>query len=202
MTRSAFKVAQGGSVVAPAPSTTVFGAGDILPDDMFTTEQIEAHIKSGYIIAVNRSEAVPEPERLVENPPGQDKPLTVRTDNSTDQRRATPSSVEVHTNEGINTSVAPTTKPPSSVPATIPAHMPVKDQTIEPVPDKSEGDAGSVAPSPWTLDPTQLEGLDVHDLNVMIQERDPRMPTVPTVEQAGAILTRDFKPAETEVATS
>lgn len=50
----------------------------------------------------------------------------------------------------------------------------------------------SQPPTPWTLDPTSLNGKTLEQLNVMIQERDDKVEPFQTVEEASAWLSQDF----------
>lgn len=52
---------------------------------------------------------------------------------------------------------------------------------------------GSGIPSLWILDPANLEGKDLDDLNVMILERDDSIEPFETIEEAIGQLCMDFE---------
>jgi hypothetical protein len=51
---------------------------------------------------------------------------------------------------------------------------------------------GRPAVSIWNLDPAELSGKDIDDLNVMILERDDSIDPFETTEEAVAFLSKDF----------
>lgn len=50
--------------------------------------------------------------------------------------------------------------------------------------------------SVWIMNPANLEGLDLNQLNIMVAERDPHVKPFDTVEEAKSQLTKDFKPGQ------
>lgn len=65
---------------------------------------------------------------------------------------------------------------------------------LDPPATATTGTVAQSDPSPWTIDPSTLEGKDVDELNVMILERDPEQETMETVEEAVAFLSQDYVP--------
>ena len=53
--------------------------------------------------------------------------------------------------------------------------------------------AAATATPTWNLDPAQLEGKSLDELNVMISERDPKIPELNDRDEAVAWLTQDFE---------
>ena len=59
--------------------------------------------------------------------------------------------------------------------------------------EEQEGRGLDVTPSKWSLNPADLEGKDLDELNVMVLERDETVDPFETVEEAVAWLSQDFE---------
>lgn len=68
----------------------------------------------------------------------------------------------------------------------------VEGEAPQPEPEP-EGRGTDVTPSPWTLDPADLAGKDLDELNVIVLDIDQRVEPFDTVEEAIFWLSQDFE---------
>lgn len=149
--------------MAPAPHTgTLYKGGTILPEGVFTREQLEGHLKSGYIEPLPHGEG-PRAEAMSDST-GPDA-VTKPTRSGEEKVIQT---LEGPRGPGVRTS----------------------SRQKEPAPGER---GGGQAPSVWTVDPANLEGKSLEELNVMVLDRDNSMEPFSTVEEAVAQLTADFQ---------
>lgn len=186
---SKYIVAPGGSVQLPAgkirrgSQRPVLLQGEQLPDGVFTPAQIKAHIKSGYVVAVDRKD-LPDPASLPvaseirpgetagppitsgkpgENSEGSDPVLTEQI-----KPQIGASGIPDVGDEGAGVTLAPAT-----------VSGPKVDASGSPV-------------SKWIFDPATLTDKSVEELNVLIKENGPDVDPFDTVEEAVAFLSQDF----------
>ncbi len=192
---SKYIVATGGCVQLPAGKVRkgsqrpVLYQGEQLPDGVFTPSQIQAHIKSGYVVAVDRKD-LPDPAKLPvasevrpgetagpvmtpgkdgENSEGSDPVLTAQV-----KPQAGASGVPDVGDEGAGVVIAPATV------------------------DGPKVNASGNPTSKWIFDPATLTDKSVEELNVLIKENGPDVDPFDTVEEAVAFLSQDFVVAPSE----
>lgn len=179
---SQFKVAKGRSIMLPtqgARRDIPTAVGDLLkegspvPEGMFTKEELDSHIQSGFIVPANGGIVNADGSPVI--------PDTV---------------VTVPTKE-IDADDAPNiTDAQRQAPAIETSPGPVASVTAQPLKTENEQ-----VVSPWTLDPASLEGMGLVDLQVRIMElhADENFDVeseVTTVEDAVKFLSQDFVPAK------
>lgn len=152
-------------------SGTLLTAGTIIEADKpilghlkpFTLKQIEEMVRSGYVVAHNKAEVI-DPSQFTPTPPGLDKTPALPVDTTDDRHSTPPDKIVVTTSGGVQSSSY--TAPPEEI-------------------AKSD-------PSPWTIDPATIEGMDLDQLNVMVKERDESVSLFADEEEARAFLSQDY----------
>lgn len=166
---SLFRVKHGGSVYDNKGRLHV--GGSLITNEHCTSQQLEEHLKSGYIEPAE-SYAAPEAAKIVEEIPGRDQmpPLKEGESVVTRASAAGVESFKVESSDDEPAKVAAATPQPS-------AGVVIQQESI------------------WNLDPATLKGKDVNQLNAMVKERSLDVTPFETAEEAAAYLSKDYKPA-------
>lgn len=160
------RVRRGCSVLSPKDSFgmyRVFKAGELIPEGLFPQATIKEHLASGYCEPVNVG-TPPEQDIPTDNVPGV-QPAPIIPSGTRDTSPSAPVELVTTAPGGVTSSVQ------------------IKK---DPVPEVK------TPLSIWNLDPEQLKGKSLDELNVMILERDDTIDPFDTLEEAVAQLSQDF----------
>lgn len=191
-------VAQGGCVRLPAGKVRkgnarpVLYQGEVIPGGLFTDSQLKEHLKSGYIVPMNRTEIV-DPASLpasTEKRPGETiaPPITAgkKGDNTEGSDPVTtaptgPATRDVpDVNDGPSVPIsAPVIENANAAAEAAPAPGPVVNASGNPV-------------SKFIFDPATLQDKSVEELNVLIKQCDETIDPMDTAAEAIALLSQDF----------
>ena len=154
-------------------NSRIIPPGTIITQDManknkWNQKWIDDAIRSGHVLPLTETRILGPDGKPVPNIPPIDPTATVGGSGDT------PKGAVTITGGDAGRQITVTSTPPSG--------------------DNPRGESTSQVQSKWDIDPSTLTGQTLVQLNAMIQEREPTAPKMPTIEEARAYLSRDFKP--------